>query len=70
VNGSKKGKSDGIEGSANVNDVWVWMRLHVGFHSIGNCDLLSFFHLIESLPPACKFHHLFLFSSQNMELFN
>jgi hypothetical protein len=68
VNGGKKGKSQGIEGSANANDVWVWMRTHIRFCTIGNCDL-SFFLLIESLPAACKFHPLFLSSSQNMELF-
>jgi hypothetical protein len=60
-NGGKKGKSQRIEGSANANDVWVWMRPHNGFCTIGNCDLLSFFLLIESLPTACKFHPL-LFS--------
>jgi hypothetical protein len=26
VNGGKEGKSQGIEGSANANDVCVWMR--------------------------------------------
>jgi hypothetical protein len=62
VNGGKKGKSQGIEGSANANDVWVWMRPHIGFCTIGKCDLLSFFLVIESLPTACKFHHLFFFS--------
>jgi hypothetical protein len=70
VNGGKEGKSQGIDGSANANDVWVWMRPHIGICTIGNCDLLSFFLLIESLPLACKFHHIFLFFSQNMELFN
>jgi hypothetical protein len=49
VEGGKKGKSQGIGGSANANDVWVWMRPHIGFCTIGNCDLLSFFFLIESL---------------------
>jgi hypothetical protein len=45
VNGGKKGKSQGIEGSINANDVWVWMRPHIGFCTIGKCDLLSlFFH--------------------------
>jgi hypothetical protein len=70
VNRGKKGKSQGIEGSANVNDVWVWMRPHIGFCAIENYDLLSFFLLIESLLATYKFHPLFLFSSQNMELFN
>jgi hypothetical protein len=56
VNGGKKGKSQGIEVSANANDVWVWMRPHIGFCTIGKCDLLSFFLFIESLPAACKFH--------------
>jgi hypothetical protein len=55
----KKGKSQGIEGSTNANDVWVWMRTHIGFCTIGKYDLLSFFLLIESLPAACKSHHLF-----------
>jgi hypothetical protein len=50
VNGGKKGKSQGIEGSANANDVWVWMR---------QCDLLSFFLSIESLPATCKFYPIF-----------
>jgi hypothetical protein len=27
VNGGRKGKSHGIEGSANANDVWVWITL-------------------------------------------
>jgi hypothetical protein len=52
VNGGKKGKSQGIEGSANANDVWVLMRPHIRFSTTGNCDLLSFFLLIESLPAA------------------
>jgi hypothetical protein len=65
VNGSKKGKRQGIEGSANANDVWVWMRPHIGFCAIGKYDLLSVFLLIESLLTACKFHALFF----NMELF-
>jgi hypothetical protein len=69
VNGGKKGKSQEIEGRANANDVWVWMRPHIGFCTIGKCDLLSFFLLIESLPVACKFCPLFLFPSQNMEFF-
>jgi hypothetical protein len=60
VNGGKKGKSQGIEGSANANDVWVWMRPHIRFCTIGNYDLLSLFLLIGSLPTTCKFHHLFL----------
>jgi hypothetical protein len=69
VNGCKEEKSQGIEGSTNVNDVWVWMRPHIGFCTIGNY-LLSFFLLIEFLPAACKFYPLFLFFSQNMELFH
>jgi hypothetical protein len=52
VNGGKEGKGQGIEGSANANDVWVWMRPHIRFCTIGNFDLLSFFLLIESLPVA------------------
>jgi hypothetical protein len=70
VNGGKEGKSQGIEGSANANDVWVRMRAHIGFCTIGNCDLLSLFLLIESLPATCKFHPPFLFFYQNMELFH
>jgi hypothetical protein len=62
VNGGKKGKSQGIEGSTIANDVWVWMRPCIGFCTIGNCDLLSFFLLIESLPAASKFHPLFFLS--------
>jgi hypothetical protein len=58
VNGGKKGKIQGIEGSANANDVWVQMRPHIGFCTIGKCDLLSFFLLIESLPASYKFHPL------------
>jgi hypothetical protein len=63
VNVDKKEKSQGIEGSANVNDMWVWMRPHIGFCTIGKCDLLSFFLSIESLPAACKFHRLFFLFS-------
>jgi hypothetical protein len=48
VNGGKEGKSQGIEGSANANDVLVWMRARIGFCTIGNCDMLSFFLLIVS----------------------
>jgi hypothetical protein len=59
VNGGKKGKSQEIEGSANANDVWVWMRPHTRFCTIGNCDLSFFFLLVESLPAACKFPPLF-----------
>jgi hypothetical protein len=59
VNGGKKGKSQGIEGSAIANDVWVWMRPHIRFCTIGKCDLLSFFLLKESLSATFKFHHLF-----------
>jgi hypothetical protein len=44
----KDGKSQGIVGSANEIDVWVQMGLHIRFCTIGNCDLLSFFLLIES----------------------
>jgi hypothetical protein len=43
VNGGKKGKSQGIDGSANANDVWVRMRPHIGFYTIEKCYLLSFF---------------------------
>jgi hypothetical protein len=70
VNGGKEGKSQGIVGSGNANDVLVWMRPHIRFYTIGNCDLLSFFLLIETQPAACKFHPLFLFFSQNMKLFH
>jgi hypothetical protein len=61
MNGDKKGKSQGIEGSANANDVWVCMRPHIGFCTIEKCDLLSFFLSIESFRVACKFHPLFFF---------
>jgi hypothetical protein len=60
VKGGKKGKSEGIEGSTNANEVWGWMRPHIGFCTIGKCDL-SFFLLIESLPAACKFNPVFFF---------
>jgi hypothetical protein len=43
VNGGKNGKSQGIEVSAKANDVWVWMRPHIGFYTIEKYDLLSFF---------------------------
>jgi hypothetical protein len=74
VNGGKKGKSQGIEGSVNANDVWVWMMAHIGYCNIGNSDLLSFFLLIESLPAACKFHSFFFktwsFSTEVSPLFS
>jgi hypothetical protein len=60
VKRGKKGKSQGIEGSANANDVWVWMRPHIRFCTIEKCDLFSYSLLIEYLPAACKFHPLFL----------
>jgi hypothetical protein len=60
VYGGKEGKSQGIEGNANANDAWVWMRPHIRFCTIGKCDLLSFFLLIESLPTVFKLYHLFL----------
>jgi hypothetical protein len=63
VNGGKKGKSQGIEGSANANDVWVWMMPYIRFCTIEKCDLLYFFLLIESLLAACKFHPLFFLFS-------
>jgi hypothetical protein len=59
VKGGKERKSQGIEGSANANDVWIWRRPHIGFCTIGKCDLLSLFLLIESLPTTCKSHRLF-----------
>jgi hypothetical protein len=60
VKGGRKGQSQGIEGSANANDVWIWMRPHIGFCTIGKCDILSLFVLIESLPTTtCKSHPLF-----------
>jgi hypothetical protein len=59
LNGGKKGKSQGMEGSANTNYVWVWMKPHNGFCTIGKYDLLSFFLSIESLLAVCKFHPLF-----------
>jgi hypothetical protein len=48
VNGGKKGKSQRIEGSANANDLWVWMRPHIGFHTIRKCDILSFDRISSS----------------------
>jgi hypothetical protein len=63
VKGGKKEKHQGIEGSANANDVWVWMRPHIRFCTIGKCDILSFFLFIESLPAACKSHPLPFFET-------
>jgi hypothetical protein len=65
----KKGKSQGIDGSANANDVWAWMRPHNGFCTIGKCDLLPFFLLIESLPTACKFHLPFFLLKHGASLY-
>jgi hypothetical protein len=62
VVGGKKGKSQGNEDSTNANDMWVWMRPHIRFCTIGKCDLLSCFLSIESLLASCKFHLLFLLS--------
>jgi hypothetical protein len=59
--GGKKGKSQGNEDSVNANDMWVWMKQHIGFCTIGKCDLLFYFISIESLTAACKSHPLFLF---------
>jgi hypothetical protein len=63
VKGGKKGKSQGIQGSANANVMWVWMRPHIRFCTIGKCGLLSFFLLIESLPTPCKSHPLPFFDT-------
>jgi hypothetical protein len=69
VTGAKKGKSQGIEGSANANDVWAWMRPHIRFCAIGKCDPLSIFLLIESLLAACKFYpHCFVTRSSSYEV--
>jgi hypothetical protein len=43
VNEGKKGKSQGIEVSANANDVCVWMRPHIVFCAIEKYDIRSFF---------------------------
>jgi hypothetical protein len=48
----KEGKSQGIEGSANANDVWVWIGPHIEFCTIGNCDLLSFFLSFDRVSPS------------------
>jgi hypothetical protein len=68
VNGGKKGKSQGIGGSANANDVWVWMRPHIGFCTIGNCDLLSFFFFdrisLISLQISSSFFKTWSFSTE------
>jgi hypothetical protein len=52
VNGGKKWKSQGIEGGANENDVWVWMMPHIRFCTIGKCDLLSFFLSFDRISPS------------------
>jgi hypothetical protein len=72
VNDGKKEKSQGIEGSANAYYVWLWIRPHIKFCTIGNCDLLSFFLLIDSLLASCKFHPFFktwIFSTEISPLF-
>jgi hypothetical protein len=69
VTRAKKGKRQGIEGSANANDVWAWMRPHIRFCAIGKCDPLSIFLLIESLLAACKFYpHCFVTRSSSYEV--
>jgi hypothetical protein len=62
VVGGKKGRSQGNKDSANANDMWVWMKPQIRFFTVGKRDLLSYFISIESLPTACKSHHIFLFS--------
>jgi hypothetical protein len=52
VNGGKKEKSQGPEGSTSANDMWVWMRPHIGFCTIGKCGLLSFFQQNLSQHPV------------------
>jgi hypothetical protein len=70
VKGGKKGKNQGIEGSANANDVGIWTRPHIRFCTIGKYDLIPFFLLIESLTSACKFHPLsFFFSFETWSFF-
>jgi hypothetical protein len=52
VKGGKKGKIQGIEGSANANDAWVWMRPHIRFCTIGKWDLLYFFLSSDRISPS------------------
>jgi hypothetical protein len=61
VNGGKKRKGQEIEDSANANDVWVWMRQHIGFCTIGRMWSPFFLFSIESLQTACRSHPLSLF---------
>jgi hypothetical protein len=61
VNGGKKRKGQEIEDSANANDVWVWMRQHIGFCTIGRMWSPFFLFSIESLQIACRSHPLSLF---------
>jgi hypothetical protein len=69
VKGGKKGKNQGIEDSANANDVWVQMRPYIRFYTTEKCDLLSFFLLIESLPAAYKFHPLYFLFFETWSFF-
>jgi hypothetical protein len=47
-------KNQGLEDSANENDIWVWMRPHISFCTIEKCDL--YFHfLLRSLPLVLNF---------------
>jgi hypothetical protein len=47
-------KNQGLEDSANENDMWVWMRPHISFCTIEKCDL--YFHfLLRSLPLVLNF---------------
>jgi hypothetical protein len=43
-------KNQGLEDSANANDIWVWMRSHIRFCTIQKCDLHFHFLLRRSLP--------------------
>jgi hypothetical protein len=52
VNGGKKGENQGIEGSANADNVWIWMRLDAGFCNTGKCDLFSFFLSFDRISPS------------------
>jgi hypothetical protein len=38
--------------------MWVWMRPHIRFCTIGKCDLLYCFLSIEYLPAAGKSHSI------------
>jgi hypothetical protein len=52
VIGLRKGKVKKLKIVQMQKNMWVWMRPHIGFCTIGKCDLLSFFLSFNRISPS------------------